>query len=152
LIVARPLPRFVYAKTLASGSTAFYWHVTKHYRKQGCLIPDEPLGTSYVAACGEDGSAGRALALNALLDEWRARKAGEPIEETLIAFGTIDWLFREYKQTKAYLEKVSKRSRRDYERTMQLITNLVTKKGALSGPVRSRHSEPVARRYQGQTR
>jgi hypothetical protein len=90
--------------------------------------------------------------LNALFDEWRARKAGEPIEETLIAFGTIDWLFREYKQTKAYLEKVSKRSRRDYERTMQLITNLVTKKGALSGPVRSRHSEPVARRYQGQTR
>ena len=72
---------------------------------QGCLIPDEPLGTSYVAACGEDGNGGRALALNALFDEWRARKAGEPIEETLIAFGTIDWLFREYKQTKAYLEK-----------------------------------------------
>ena len=144
MIVARPLPRFVYAKTLASGSTAFYWHVTKHYRKQGCLIPDEPLGTSYVAACGEDGSAGRALALNALFDEWRARKAGEPIEETLIAFGTIDWLFREYKQTKAYLEKVSKRSRRDYERTMQLITNLVTKKGDRVGDRKIKSITPLS--------
>jgi hypothetical protein len=33
---------------------------------------------------------------------------------------TVDWLFREYKQTNAYLETVSSRSRRDYERTITL--------------------------------
>jgi hypothetical protein len=38
----------------------------------------EPLGTDYAVACGEDG--GRAAALNALFDEWRAKRDGEPIE------------------------------------------------------------------------
>jgi hypothetical protein len=38
-------------------------------------------------------------------------------------------LFREYKQTKAYLEKVSARSRLDYERTMLLVAELATRKG-----------------------
>jgi hypothetical protein len=74
----------------------------------------------------------------------RARKAGEPIEETLIAFGTIDWLFREYKQTKVYLEKVSKRSRRDYERTMQLIADLVTKKGDRVGDRKVKSITPLS--------
>src|SRR5260370_22077791 len=76
----RPLPRFVYCKPLASGATGFYWHVTKHYRGQGCAIPDEPLGTDYVTACGEDGNGGRAAALNALFDEWRKKRVGETIE------------------------------------------------------------------------
>jgi hypothetical protein len=31
--------------------------------------PKPPLGTSYEAACGEDGKSGRAAALNALFDE-----------------------------------------------------------------------------------
>jgi hypothetical protein len=41
----------------------------------------------------------------------------------------VDWLFREYKQSKAYLEKVAPRSRPDYERTILLIADIVTKKG-----------------------
>jgi hypothetical protein len=52
-----------------------------------------------------------AATLNALFDEWRRSRSGDPIEG-LVRFGTVDWLFREYKQTKAYLEKVSQRSRR----------------------------------------
>jgi hypothetical protein len=63
-----------------------------------------------------------------MFDEWRAIRAGEPVPG-LVKFGTVDWLFREYKQTKAYLEKMSQRSRRDYERTMLLVADLVTKKG-----------------------
>jgi len=77
----------------------FYWLATKHYWKQGCLIPDEPLGTSYVAACAEDGNGERPLAVNALFDERRARKAGE--QETLIAFAAIDWLFRDHRRHRA---------------------------------------------------
>ena len=145
MTIAHPLPRFVYSKLLASGKTSFYWHVTKHYRLQGCLIPDEPLGTNYLVACGEDGDGGRAAQLNALFNEWRASRAGEPIEQQLITFGTIDWLFAEYKKTKAYLEKVSKRSRPDYERTMLLVTDLITKKGDRIGDRKIKAITPVGR-------
>jgi hypothetical protein len=79
-------------------------------------------------ACGEDGDGGRAAALNALFDEWKRARSREAIEG-VVKFGTVDWLFHEYKQTKAYLEKVSQRSRRDYERTMLLVTELITKQG-----------------------
>jgi hypothetical protein len=127
-MIRRALPRFVRAKRLASGAIAFYWELTGHYRRLGCTIPGEPLGDDYLNACGADGAGGRAAALNALFDEWHAVQAGEPIAG-LVRFGTVDWLFREYKQTKAYLEKVSKRSRRDYERTMLLVADIVTKKG-----------------------
>jgi hypothetical protein len=126
--MSHPLPRFVIAKRLANGRTGFYFYITAHYRRLGCNIPNEPLGSDYAAACGSDGNSGRAAILNALFDEWRASRAGEPLEGAM-KFGTVDWLFREYKQTKAYLEKVSQRSRRDYERTMLLVTDLITKRG-----------------------
>lgn len=44
-------------------------------------------------------------------------------------YGTIDWLFREYKISKAYTEKVAVRSRSDYEWAMDQICNVVTKRG-----------------------
>ena len=141
--VTRPLPRFVRVKKLASGAVAFYWDLTGYYRRLGCSIPSEPLGADYAAACGQDGNSGRAAILNALFDEWRRERSGEPIEG-LVRFGTVDWLFREYKQTKAYLEKVSQRSRRDYERTMSLVTDLVTKKGDRVGQRQVKAITPVS--------
>jgi hypothetical protein len=54
------LPRFVRPKPLANGAISFYWELTGYYRKQGCSIPVEPLGTDYVIACGADGNGGRA--------------------------------------------------------------------------------------------
>ena len=143
MTVSRPLPRFVRAKVLANGTTAFYWDLTGYYRRLGCSIPSEPLGTDYVVACGEHGSGGRAAALNALFDEWKQARSGEPVEG-LVRFGSVDWLFREYKQTKAYLEKVSERSRHDYERTMLLVTDLVTKKGDRVGDRQVKAITPVS--------
>jgi hypothetical protein len=133
----------VRTKTLASGVIAFYWDLTGHYRALGCSIPGEPLGTDYVAACGPDGNGGRAAALNGLFDEWRRARSGEAIEG-LVRFGTVDWLFREYKQTKAYLEKVSPRSRRDYERTILLVTDLITKRGDRIGDRKVKAITPVS--------
>ena len=141
--MTRLLPRFVRIKTLANGAVAFYWDLTGYYRGLGCSIPGEPLGTDYVTACGEDGNGGRAAALNALFDEWRRGRSGEPVEG-LVRYGTVDWLFREYKQTKAYLEKVSQRSRRDYERTMLLVTDLITKKGDRVGDRKVKAVTPVS--------
>jgi hypothetical protein len=44
----------------------------------------------------------------------------------------------------AYLEKVSQRSRRDYERTMSLVTDLVTKKGDRVGQRQVKAITPVS--------
>ena len=142
---SKPLPRFVIPKTLASGSTAFYFNVPTLYRKLGCTISNEPLGQDYAVACGENGEGGRAAALNDLFDEWNAkRKGGQVGGCRLAAYGTVDWLFREYKQSKAYLEKVAPRSRPDYERTMLLIADIVTKKGDRIGDRRIRAITPVS--------
>jgi hypothetical protein len=142
---SKPLPRFVITKTLASRATAFYFNVPTLYRKLGCTISNEPLGTDYTVACGENGEGGRAAALNALFDEWNIkRKGGQVRAGHLAPYGTVDWLFREYKQSKAYLEKVAPRSRPDYERTILLITDIVTKKGDRIGDRRIRAITPVS--------
>lgn len=144
-MLIEPLPRFVIPKRLATGATAFYFNVPTLYRKLGCTISNEPLGTDYVTACGEHGTGGRAAGLNALFDEWNMkRKGGQVSAGRAAAYGTVDWLFREYKQSKAYLEKVSRRSRPDYERTMLLITDIVTKRGDRIGERRIRAITPVS--------
>jgi hypothetical protein len=138
-----PLPRNVIAKKLAGGITGFYFNVPSYYRKQGCPVPNEPLGTDHTEACGADGSGGRAAMLNGLFDEWRAKRAGEPIEG-IARYGTVDWLFREYKSSKAYLQRVSERSRPDYERTMLLLSDLRTKKGDRVGDRHIKAITPVS--------
>jgi hypothetical protein len=141
---SKPLPRFVIVKTLASGAMGFYFNVPTLYRKLGCTIANEPLGTDYIAACGEDGNSGRAGSLNALFDEWNTKRKGGQATGRLAAYGTVDWLFREYKQSKAYLEKVAPRSRPDYDRTMLLIADIVTKKGDRIGDRRIRAITPIS--------
>jgi hypothetical protein len=127
---AKPLPRYVISKPLASGLTGFYWNVPSYYRKLGCTIPNEPLGTDYEMACGSDGNGGRGAALNGLFGEWNGKRCGESAPTgRLYRFGTVDWLFREYKSNKAYLEKVAPRSRPDYERAILLIADTLTKNG-----------------------
>jgi hypothetical protein len=141
----RPLPRYVRPRLLASGQVGFYWIVPTYFRGLGCSIPNEPLGTDYAVACGEDGSGGRAASLNALFDEWHSARRGQPVtgERTPI-YGSVDWLFREYKQCKAYIEKVSARSRPDYERTMCLVSDLVTKKGDRVGQRKIKSITPIS--------
>jgi hypothetical protein len=144
-MLERPRPRFVEVRRLLDGSVAFYFRVPTYYRKLGCEIANEPLGISYEAACGEDGKGGRAATLNALFDEWNDRRKGEPIEQAKIArYGTIDWLFRQYKTEKAYTEKVSLRSRPDYERIMQMICDTVGKSGRRIGERQIREVTPRA--------
>jgi hypothetical protein len=141
--MTRPLPRYVRPRTLAGGQIAFYWIVPTYFRRLGCTIPNEPLGNNYEVACGADGKSGRAAALNALFDEWTAKRDGEPVAG-LVRYGTVDWLFREYKQSKAYLKKVSPRSRPDYERTMLLVTDIATKKGDRIGDRTIKAITPVS--------
>ncbi len=128
MIVQRAKPRFVVAKVLPSGTTAFYFNVPKYHLEKGCPNLNQALGMDYIDACGPDGKGGRAAMLNARFDEWQAIAAGIP-PESPTRIGSVDWLFRTYKTTKAYLEKVSPRSRIDYERVMHLVADTVTNKG-----------------------
>jgi len=123
-----PLPRFVVSKPLKDGRARFYWYVTKYYRDLGCAILNEPLGADYSVACGSDGKGGRAAALNALFDEWAARRRGESVESTCRR-GSVDWLFREFKASIRHREKVSERPRPDYERSMLAVADMMTKHG-----------------------
>ena len=82
----------------------------------------------------------RARLLNGLFDEWYAARASlQIIAANAPETGTVDWLFREYKQSKAYLEKVAPRSRSNYEWAMRELCDTLTKSGARVGshPVKS---------------
>ena len=143
--MTKPLPRFVIAKTLRSGATGFYFNIPTFYRRLGCKIPNEPLGDDYSIACGTDGNGGRAAALNELFNEWNHNRLGKTVETSkLLRYGTVDWLFREYRISKAYLDKVAPRSRPDYERTMLLVADLLTKKGDRIGGLSVRSITPRA--------
>jgi hypothetical protein len=144
-MLSKPLPRFVIPKTLASGATAFYFNIPTLYRKLGCTISNEPLGTDYITACGEDGNGGRAAGLNALFDEWNTERKGGRVETgRLTRFGTVDWLFREYLKSESCRERVSDRTRPDYEHIMQLVAGVFTKKGDKIGDRSIRSITPRA--------
>jgi hypothetical protein len=139
------LPRYVIAKPLASGEMGFYWNIPTRYRKQGCAIPNEPLGHDYAIACGDDGAGGRAAALNAYFDEWDTKRKGGTVESARVGrYGTVDWLFREYLKSESCRERVSDRTRPDYERIMQLVAGVVTKKGDKIGDRSIRSITPRA--------
>jgi hypothetical protein len=130
----------VIAKRLKSGAVAYYFNVPRLYLKAGCPQLNDALGTDYVLACGADGKGGRAVTLNGLFDEWDQLRRGLPISsEAAPAIGSVDWLFREYKQSKAYTEKVGNRSRQSYEWTMRAVGNTLNKKGVRIGnlPIKS---------------
>ncbi len=128
------LPRYVIAKRLSKGAISFYFNVPVSFRKRGCPIHNEPLGSDYGAMVG------RARTLNGLVDEWLDASRGLPVTgEAAPRIGTVDWLFREYKASKAYTEKVSKVSRSSYEKIMRMVGDTLTKKGDRVGvrPIRS---------------
>jgi hypothetical protein len=109
---------------LAIGGSAYYYNVRSKYRTLKCPIGNEPLGSDFAKMID------RAKALNGLFDEWNALRNGLAITgSSMPKYGTVDWLFREYKLSKAFTEKVAKRSRRDYEWAMREICDIKTKRG-----------------------
>jgi hypothetical protein len=123
----------------------YYFNVPKIYLNAGCPRLNEPLGTDYVAACGTDGKGGRAATLNGLFDEWNDARRGLPIwSEAAQAIGSVDWLFGTYKQSKAYTEKVGKRSHKSYEWAMLAVCNTLNKKGVRVGNLPIKSITPLA--------
>lgn len=118
------LPRHVIPKKLKSGQTAYYYNVPTRYRDMKCPISNEALGTDYPSMCK------RAATLNGLFDEWDHQRKGLPISSLAMPrYGTVDWLFREYRLSKSYTEKVSANSRDSYEKAMLMVCETLTNKG-----------------------
>jgi hypothetical protein len=71
--------------------------VPTKYRKVKCPISNEPLGTDYSEM--EE----KAKTLNGRFDEWDHARKGRPVTGvvSMPKRGTVDWLFREYKISKA---------------------------------------------------
>jgi hypothetical protein len=128
------LPRHVIHKRLKSGYIGYYYNLPSRYRSLQCPIISEPLGTDYGMACK------RAATINELFDEWERSRRGFPISGiSAPRTGTVDWVFREYKQSKAFTEKVAVRSRGNYEWAMRELCNIKTKTGDRIGdrPIKS---------------
>jgi len=129
--VSYELPRFVIAQPAKGGATRYYWTLPGYYRKLRCTLHKQhetALGADF------DAMAKKAAVLNGLFDEWDAARLGEPATSELgAAPGSVDWLFRTYKASNAWKEKVSKRTRPDHDRTIAILCNIVTKKGARIG-------------------
>jgi hypothetical protein len=134
--VDQKLPRFVIAKAVA-GRIRYYWTLPSYYRKLGCALHAEhntALGGDYGAACGADGEGGKAAILNALFDEWDRIRLGAPAEAPIDGkVGTVDWLFRTYKKSNDWQERVSARTAPDHERTMALVAGIRGKSGQRIG-------------------
>ena len=114
------LPRYLRAKKLSGGSTAYFWErpswakppAEKYGRR--CPVDSEALGQDLAAAIG------KADLLNAALDEWRLGVAGKPAE------GTVQALFAWYRNHDRFKE-ASFRTRRDYREKMDIVENVQLK-------------------------
>jgi hypothetical protein len=134
------LPRHVIPKRLASGAIAYYYNVPSKYRALNCPVKNEPLGPDFAKM------ESRASTLNGAFDEWDQARKGLPVTGApmMPKYGTVDWLFREYKISDAYLKKVAVRSRSDYEWAMDQICGVVTKQGDRVGDRMVRTISPRA--------
>lgn len=136
MTVERRLPRFVTPKSVA-GRTRYYWTLPTYYRKLGCTLHlehDTALGDDYVAACGADGKGGKAGTLNGLFDEWDRARLGEPPQpKQEFKAGTVDWLFKIYRASNDWKERVSARTAPDHERTIRLLCDIKGKSGIRIG-------------------
>ncbi len=132
------LPRNVRPRKLKDGYTAYYFCVPTKYRTLKCPVPNEALGADYAAACK------KAEIFNGLFDEWNTTRKGLPISTpNAPKIGTVDWLFREYVKSLAFTEKVAARSRPDYEKSIALLCDTLTKVGDRVGTRAIRSISPA---------
>jgi hypothetical protein len=124
----RPLdwPRYMKARRLADGSIGYYWVPHERDVAAGFTLKGEPLGKSYGDAIE------RARMLNAHLDAWRDGKGSSRDLDHGPRVGTLGWMFERYRRSAAF-ERVSLRSRPEYERALERLEILPTKDGRLVG-------------------
>ena len=111
-----------------------------------------PATTSAIKVAPEPAASRQKAAMNGRIAMLvKPQRKGLPIETRYAPkTGTVDWLFREYKQSLAYTKEVAVRSRRDYEWAMSVLCDFLTKSGNRVGslPIRTVTSRGADKLYQ----
>jgi hypothetical protein len=110
-------------KRLSGGAVAYYWSPHKRDKQAGFTLDREALGPDYGIAVE------RAAILNAHLDAWRQGRNVERIADAQPGYGTLGWLFDQYRRSSLYQKKVGPRAKPGYERAMRSIEDMPTKTG-----------------------
>jgi hypothetical protein len=126
---ALPLPRYVERKPL-TGGWAYFFHVPSWARKAGCTVQSGPLGTDYEAAV----SRAESVFLPAF-DAWRTGGNAPASSPAIAAFGTLDWLFAEYRADRRYT-RLSPKQKRNHKVGFELVGGYVLKDGKRLGEKR----------------
>jgi hypothetical protein len=121
-------PKYMIAKRLPRGQTAYYWNPPNRDLKAGFVLHREALGSDYGTATS------RANDLNRHLLDWRAGRGGHKELDLQPGFRSLAWLVERYKRSRAW-ERVSKRSRYEYERAFNLVLRYKLKTGSELGTV-----------------
>jgi hypothetical protein len=127
---ALPLPRYVERKPLKNGGWSYFFHVPSWAKKAGCTVQSAPLGTNYEQAIER----AERVFLPAF-DEWRTGGTGPATSPAIAAFGTLDWVFAEYRADRRYT-KLDPKSKRNHEVGFKLIGGYVLKDGKRLGEKR----------------
>ncbi len=126
------MPRYTSFKTLASGSTGYYWTCPSLYRKAGCPYLSAALGENLP----QNDLIAAAKVWNDRLDAWKAeRNPMEPVE-TLARYGTVEWLQNAYLKHDSFLERVSEFSRPDYKRVLDRVCDTKIKRDSTGEELR----------------
>jgi hypothetical protein len=124
---ALPLPRYVERKPLRAGGWAYYFHVPRWARRAGCTVENSPLGPDYAAAVER-----AEKVLLPAFDAWR-KGGSSPLESpAVVPFGTLDWMFAEYRSDRRYT-KLDAKSKRNHEVGFKLVGGYILKNGKRLG-------------------
>ena len=114
-------PRYMVAKRLASGVTAYYWGAPTWATKAGCTMGSIALGLDYGSAKERCDTVA-----NLHFDAWRSK--GDVPGGPIPSHGTFDWLISIYKRSQRYT-KLEPGTRSDYDRALHDVSRLLSKDG-----------------------
>lgn len=111
------MPAYTSFKTLANGSTGYYWTCPTLYRKAGCPYRSAALGVNLSQA----ELVAAAKVWNDRLEDWRRDKSSPRHEPDTSRYGTVEWLVNVYLSHNSFLERVGEFSRPDYKRVFDRV-------------------------------
>jgi hypothetical protein len=124
------LPRYVLRKPLKGGTWAYFFNVPMWARAAGCPVGNAPLGTDYAAAVER-----AETVLLPAFDSWRSGGATDAKTEVGAAFGTLDWIFAEYRADRRFTN-LDAMTRRNHEVGFRFVGGFILKDGRRLGQAR----------------
>jgi hypothetical protein len=124
---ALPSPRYVERKPLKGSGWGYFFHAPSWAPKAGCTVQSGPLGTDYDAAVLR----AETILLPAF-DAWRIGDDVVPSSPAIAAFGTLDWMFGEYRADRRFT-KLDPKSKRNHEVGFKLVGGYQLKDGKSLG-------------------